>query len=70
MSIPPYCTHIPGVGVAAGAPGPDRETIPIPSGCERMPGNGGDAGDPFLVRFYFDDGILIEMRFFFKTGVG
>ena len=38
--------------------------MPISSDCERVPGNGGDAGDPFFVRFYLDDGILVEVRFF------
>ena len=64
MLIPPDRTHIPGAGVATGAPGPDQETMSIPSDCERVPGNGGDAGDPFFVRFYVDDGILVEVRFF------
>ena len=64
MLIPPDRTHIPGAGVATGAPGPDQETMSIPSDCERVPGNGGHAGDPFFVRFYVDDGILVEVRFF------
>ena len=61
MSIPPDSTHIPGAGVAAGVPSPDRETMPIPSDCEGVPGNGSDAGNPFFVRFYVDDGILVEV---------
>ena len=64
MSIPPDRTHIPGADIATGAPGPDRETMSIPSDCERVPGNGGDAGGPFFVRFYVDDGILVGVRFF------
>ena len=64
MSIPPDYTHIPGAGIAAGAPGPDRETMPIPSDCECVPVSGGDASDPFFVRFYVDDGILVKVRFF------
>ena len=63
-SIPPDFTNIPGIGVAAGAPGSDRETMPTPSDCKRVPGNGGDAGDIFFVKFYVDDGILVEVRFF------
>ena len=38
--------------------------MPIPSDCERVPGNGGDAGNPFFVRVYVDDVILVEDRFF------
>ena len=64
MSIPPNCVHIPCVNVAAGAPSHDQETMPIPSDFERVPGNGCDAGDPFFVRFYVDDGILVDARFF------
>ena len=64
MSIPQDRSHIPDAGVAIGAPGPDRETMPIPSECERVLGTGVDAGDPFFVRFYVDDRILVEARFF------
>ena len=64
MSIPPDRGHIPCAGVVTGAPGPDRETMPIPSDCERVTGAGGDAGDPFFVQFYVDDGILFEVPFF------
>ena len=39
------------------------------SECERVHGNGGDAGDPFFVRFYVEDGILVDVRFF-RTGAG
>lgn len=41
-----------------------RETMSIPSDCERVSGAGGNAGDQFFVRFYVDDGILVEVRFF------
>ena len=64
MSIPLDYIHKPGAGVATGAAGPDRETMPIPPDCERVPGNDSDAGDPFFVRFYVDDGILVEVRLF------
>ena len=64
ISIPPDCIHITDIGVATGAPGPDWETMSIPSDCERVPGNGGDIGDPFFVPFYVDDGILVEVRVF------
>ena len=36
----------------------------ILSDCERMLGNGSGAGDSFFVRFYIDDGILVEVHFF------
>ena len=68
MSVLPDSTNIPGAGVATGAPGPDRETMSIPSDCERAPGAGGDAGDPFFLKFYVDDGILVEVRFFQHGG--
>ena len=55
MSIPPDRAHIQGTGVAAGAPYPVRETMPIPSDYEHKPGTGGDAGDSFFIRFYVDD---------------
>ena len=64
ISILPDCTLIRDAGVAAGAPGPNQETMSIPSDSERVPGNGGDAGDPFVVRFYVHDSILAEVRFF------
>ena len=64
ISTPPDSTHIPGASVAAGAPGPDRETMSILSYCESVPGNGSEADDPFLVGFYIDDGLLVEVRFF------
>ena len=64
ISTAPDYTRIPDADVAAGAPGPDPETMSIPSDCERVLGNGGDAGDPFVVRFYVDDSILVGARFF------
>ena len=36
----------------------------ILSDCECVPRTGGDAGYHFFVRFYVDDGILVEVRFF------
>ena len=64
IRIPSDRTHIPDSGVAAGASGVDRETLPIPSDAERAPGTGGDTGDPFFVRLYVDDSILVKERFF------
>ena len=54
--MPPDRAHIPGASAATGAPGSGRETMPIPSDYERVSGTGGDAGDPFSVRFYVDSG--------------
>ena len=62
ISIPPDRIHVPGAGIAAGAP--DPEIMLIPSDCERVTGTIGDAGDLFFVRFYVDDSILLEVRFF------
>ena len=42
----------------------DRETMPIPSHYVRVPGAGGDTGDPFFVRCYIDGGILVKVCFF------
>ena len=64
MSIPPDRAHILGAGVTDGAPSPHQDIISIPSDCERVPGAGSDAGNPFFVWFYVDDGILVEVRFF------
>ena len=63
ISIAPDRAHKPGAGVAGVAAGRNRETIPIPSDCESVPGTGGDAGNPFFVRFYVDDNILKEVRY-------
>ena len=63
ISIAPDYTRIPDASIAAGAPGPDQETMSIPSDCERVYGNGGDAGDPLVVRFYVDDSILVGACF-------
>lgn len=32
--------------------------------CSRVPGVGGDAENPLFVRYYVDDGILVEVRCF------
>lgn len=61
ISIPPDYAHIPAAGVAAGAPGPMTQS---PSDCERVLDIGSDAGDPFFVRFYVDNCILVVIRFF------
>lgn len=42
----------------------EREVMPIPPDCERVPGSGGGAGDRYFVRFHVDDGILVEVLFF------
>ena len=64
MSIPSDYEHMRGAAVAAGAPGPDGGTMLIPSHCKRGPGTIVDAVDPFTVRFYIDDGILVGVGFF------
>ena len=53
-----------GSGVSAGALDDDWETMPIPSDCKRVAGTGNGAGGHFFVRFYRDDVILVEVRFF------
>ena len=63
ISIPPEHAHISGAGVA-GAIDPYRETVTIQSDCERVSSTHGDAGNPFFVWFYVEDGILVEVRFF------
>ena len=64
ISIPPDRANISGAGVATGAPGPGRETMPIPSDCERVPGTGGNSGDLFFMRLYVKDDFFVEVRFF------
>ena len=64
ITIPPDYTRIRDAGFAACAPGPDQETMSIPPDCERVPGNSGDAGDLFVVRFYVDGSVLVGVRSF------
>ena len=64
MSISPDRAHVSDAGVAAKPPGLDRETMPIPSDFERVPGTSIDTSDPFYVHLCVDDGILVEVRFF------
>lgn len=42
----------------------DAPAADLPSGCQKVQGTGGFAGSPFFVRYYVDDGILVEVRFF------
>lgn len=44
---------------------PDEITaVPLPVDCQTIVGDGAFAGCPFFVRYYVDDGVLIEGRFF------
>ena len=68
-SISPDRTHVLSTGVATGAPGPDGETMWIPSDRECVSGTGGDTGDSVFARCYADVGILVEYVSS-KTGAG
>lgn len=41
-----------------------RAAIPVPADCRPVDGEGGYAGSPYWVRYYVDDGVLVEVRFF------
>ena len=44
--------------------GDGRTAVPLPRDCRQTVGTGGFAGSPFFLRFYIDDGGLIEGRVF------
>ena len=44
--------------------GDGRTAVPLPRDCQQTMGTSGFAGSPFFVRFYVDDGGLIEGRGF------
>lgn len=46
-------------------PPPEGEAaVSLPPDCTKVAGEGGFAGSPFFVRYYVDDGVLVEARFF------
>ena len=47
--------------IPSAAAGP---AVPVPPDCLPIVGEGGYAGSRFFVRYYVDDGVLIEVRFF------
>lgn len=40
------------------------EPVSVPTDCSVVPGERGFAGDAFFVRYYVDDGILVEVHIF------
>lgn len=56
-----------GVKAAAGVSIPERpaaRATPLPTGCNQLPGTGGGPDDVFFVRYYVDDGVLVEVQWF------
>jgi len=43
---------------------PDVSAVSLPRDCEPVVMDGGFAGSEFFVRYYVDDGVLVEARFF------
>ena len=41
-----------------------RTATPVPADYLKVAGDGGWAGSPYWVRYYVDDGVLVEVRFF------
>lgn len=51
--------HVKVIPSAAASP-----AVPVPLDCLPIAGEGGFAGSRFFVRYYVDDGVLSEVRFF------
>ena len=45
-------------------PSAHEKSIPFPRGCKIPNGSGGGANDRYFIRFYVDDGILVEVEWF------